>query len=206
VTQTSGSSPAGDDAAPRADGRIVVGVDGSDGSLTALNWALQEARLRSTTVHAVIAWIYHPGWDYSGPSPMSPAGYSVAPGVALGGMAKTPPADTTGGNDAAQLTEAEVAEAAADNVLKAAINQALEQDASDRQRSVTVTREAVQGHAAKVLLDAVTDEDLLVVGSRGYGGFVGALLGSISHHVVTQARCPVIVVPNPKHSARAVVR
>lgn len=57
-----------------------------------------------------------------------------------------------------------------------------------------VTRHVVMGHPAGVLLDAAADAGMLVVGSRGRGGFTGMLLGSVSQHVVPRAPCPVVVV------------
>ena len=60
--------------------------------------------------------------------------------------------------------------------------------------SVAVVCDSVRGHAARALLDSARSADLLVVGSRGHGGFVGALLGSVSQHCVSHANCPVVVV------------
>ena len=61
----------------------------------------------------------------------------------------------------------------------------------------SLVRRVAQGHPVTVLLDAAAGADLLVVGSRGHGGFTGMLLGSVSEHVVTHAPCPVVVVRSP---------
>jgi nucleotide-binding universal stress UspA family protein len=50
-----------------------------------------------------------------------------------------------------------------------------------------------EGHPSAVLVAASTGADLLVVGSRGHGGFVGMLVGSVSTACVEHAHCPVLV-------------
>lgn len=62
------------------------------------------------------------------------------------------------------------------------------------QPQVEIEQRVVKGHPAAALVEAARDADLLVVGSRGHGGFTGTLLGSVSHHVLHRARCPVVVV------------
>jgi nucleotide-binding universal stress UspA family protein len=51
-----------------------------------------------------------------------------------------------------------------------------------------------EGPAAQVLLDRARHARLLVVGTRGHGGFSEALLGSVSQHLVHHAHCPVVVI------------
>ncbi len=59
---------------------------------------------------------------------------------------------------------------------------------------VPVQRRVLRGNPAAVLVEQARNADLLVVGSHGHGGFVGALLGSVSHRCVQHAACPVVVV------------
>jgi len=60
---------------------------------------------------------------------------------------------------------------------------------------VEVERAAVEGPPAAMLVEAAEGADLLVVGSRGRGGFSGLLLGSVSQQCAHHAPCPVVIVP-----------
>jgi nucleotide-binding universal stress UspA family protein len=60
---------------------------------------------------------------------------------------------------------------------------------------VKIERRVVHGSAAGVLLEAAEGATMLVVGSRGRGGFAGLLLGSVSQQVVHHATCPVVIIP-----------
>jgi nucleotide-binding universal stress UspA family protein len=82
-------------------------------------------------------------------------------------------------------------EAAAHAALDDAVARLDEVDAA------RVTPEVHQGHPGRVLIDLSEGADLLVVGSRGHGGFLSLVLGSVSTYAVHHARCPVVVIPVP---------
>jgi len=145
---------------------VVVGVDGSAGSIEALRWALDEARLRTAPLRAIHSWVYL---------------HALVP--ALVGYPYTAEAADL---DAADATAA--AQEAAETILEQAFA------AIGGVDDVEVERAIVQGPAAQVLIEAVSEDDLLVVGSRGHGGFAGMLLGSVSHQCAQHAPCPVVIV------------
>jgi nucleotide-binding universal stress UspA family protein len=65
-----------------------------------------------------------------------------------------------------------------------------------------IAREVVEGPAPRVLTEAATDADLLVLGSHGHGRIRHVALGSVSEETVRRAACPVVIVPVP-HPDRA---
>jgi nucleotide-binding universal stress UspA family protein len=65
-------------------------------------------------------------------------------------------------------------------------------------RPDSVTVRAISGFPAKELIEASRDADLVVVGSRGAGGFAKLLVGSVGSQVVEHAHCPVVVVPSER--------
>jgi nucleotide-binding universal stress UspA family protein len=69
------------------------------------------------------------------------------------------------------------------------------------QTPATLTQVVREGNAAQVLLDETKDAQLLVVGSRGHGGFAGLLLGSVSTNCTEHARCPVLVFHGAAYAA-----
>lgn len=135
-------------------GRIVVGVDGSDGSKDALRWAAKQAGYTGATLEVIAAWDY-------------PATYGWVP---------VPPED---------YALADFAEKA----LTDAINEVFGSDVPEN-----IQHRVVEGHPAEVLVDASKGAELLVVGSRGYGGFADALLGSVSTYCVHHAHGAVTVI------------
>lgn len=61
-------------------------------------------------------------------------------------------------------------------------------------RDVEVVRRVVEGTPGAVLVEESRDAELLVVGSRGLGGFAGLLLGSVSQQCAQHAVCPVVII------------
>jgi nucleotide-binding universal stress UspA family protein len=150
--------------APDDIGRIVVGVDGSDGSRRALAWAADEARLRKWVVVAIHA--------YTNPSFLMAS--DVLPGV-----------------PAAPITDPELIERLEEAAEKL-LAQEIEQVDSD---DLTIEGRVVAGPAADALIQAAQEADLVVVGTRGLGGFRELLLGSVSHQVAHYSPRPVVIVP-----------
>ena len=67
-------------------------------------------------------------------------------------------------------------------------------DLEERNPPVDVRTVIEEGNPAETLIERSKEADLMVVGSRGHGGFAGMLLGSVSQHLVAHAQCPVVVV------------
>jgi nucleotide-binding universal stress UspA family protein len=131
---------------------VLVGVDGSAGSRTALNWAAAEAADHGAEL--VVLDVEE--------LPLLPAVGSVPTG------------------DAGLGTE---------ESLLAVIREELGEDPP-----MLVRPRVRRGNPAEVLIDESVHADLLVVGTRGHGGFAGLVLGSVSQHVAAYARCPVAVI------------
>jgi len=140
---------------------IVVGVDGSDHSRHALEWAIKEAAVRHAPLTVLTVQ-------------QAVAGY-------WGGPILYP-----GDQDLAEQAR-EKAQEETDSTLEKI-------DAESRPSSVTVR--AVTGLPAEALLEAAAEADMLIVGSRGAGGFKRLLMGSVSIQVTHHAHCPVVVIPD----------
>ena len=162
---------------------MVVGVDGSAGAREALRWAAAEARLRRTplrVVHATTPGFFDPGGAGHGYPYIGGYGYPYV----VGSMEPRPSA----GFD--ELREA--AERFLDRVIA---------DGETFLEGLEIERRVVVGGAVDALVSAVAERDLLVVGSRGHGGFAGLLLGSVSQQCAHHAPCPVVIVHAPKASS-----
>lgn len=148
---------------------ILVGYDGSGHALRALEWAAREAAVRHAplTVLSVCETAADPWHE-------APAGDQSGTGAADSGDHGVRQART-------------LAEEQAGKVLA---------QASAGLPAPEVTVRAVLGIPAEELLSAAADADMIVVGSRGAGGFRKLLLGSVTSHLTHHAHCPVVVVPD----------
>jgi|HubBroStandDraft_1064217.scaffolds.fasta_scaffold229803_2 nucleotide-binding universal stress UspA family protein len=144
---------------------IVVGVDGSEASVEALQFAIEEARSQGAEVKAIKVWNVPP-LAYG-------AGWSVP--VEAGDYARI-----------------------AENELDATLA-----DARVAAPGVTLTPIVREGQPADILCDEASGADLLVVGSRGLGGFRGLLLGSVGQQCANHSRCPVVIIPHDRAKASA---
>ncbi|MGW0486007.1 universal stress protein [Nonomuraea sp. NPDC003214] len=74
--------------------------------------------------------------------------------------------------------------------------------ARERQPTVEVTTQNIEGTPAAILRELDKEAVEIVLGSRGLGGFAGALMGSVSTHVAGHAHCPVVVIRAGQRPAR----
>jgi nucleotide-binding universal stress UspA family protein len=173
--------------------KIVVGVDASPGAVQALAWAADEARLRLASLQVVHA--YH---AQALAAPLYFPSREGLPGRAVAAGARAPENEMTGTLE----QRAEFQEAVrhqAEDLLEGLLEEVgATVEGVDVQRSVVEDR-----NPAQALIELSADADLLVVGSRGRGGFTSLLLGSVSHAVVLHALCPVVVVPSSAEDRKA---
>ena len=152
-------------------GRVVVGVDGSPGSRSALIVALGEAARRGCDLDVVVACPLIEPWTLGPPLLVPDVDAILADGRARG--------------------HALLAEVRSDEALEARPELA----------GVRAGVVAVERPPGVALVERSVTAELLVVGSRGRGAARSTLLGSVALHCVTHARCPVLVVHgDPGHA------
>ena len=98
----------------------------------------------------------------------------------------------TAGVEFAPVADPQMFEGAAAQSLREAVAKVCPDELTRRRVKTSV----IQDSPARALVEAAEGADLLVVGSRGRGGFKGLLLGSVSAQCVHHAPCPVVVVPH----------
>jgi nucleotide-binding universal stress UspA family protein len=155
---------------------IVVGVDGSGPSERAVAWALEEAQRRGAAT-VVLVHTYRP------PVVHERYGYTE---VYL-------PPEVSKTIEEQQRTFREQVDEAARQEAEALVARVVEA-AGGAPEGATLKTVVLAGDPSKRLVEISGDADLLVVGSRGRGGFKGLLLGSVSQQCMHHARCPIAVV------------
>ncbi|MFD6446407.1 universal stress protein [Promicromonospora sp. NPDC060204] len=165
----------GQGAASAQEGPVVVGVDGSPTSREAIRFAFDAAALRGAPLVAVHAW-------------------RDAPAPALGRRESPDQAV----QDQSVQDQSVQDQAVQDQAVQEHGAQALDRwlaDARADHPDVRVERVVAPDGPTAALLDRAEGARLVVVGSRGRGGFRGLLLGSTSQALIYHAPCPVAVVP-----------
>jgi nucleotide-binding universal stress UspA family protein len=158
-------------------GRVVVGVDGSRASRRALGWAAQDARRRGAELQVI--HVHEPKLGYN-PYEVSYASTSSPRAVERLAV------EERRWREHQRLAGHQEAESLLDELLE---------DLPAELREVPVERIVREGpRPARLLLESARHADLLVVGSRGRGGFTGLLLGSVSQQLAQHAPCPVVIV------------
>jgi nucleotide-binding universal stress UspA family protein len=152
-------------------GRIIVGVDDSPAGLSALRWAVGQARRRDARLVAVRSWALglprHGGRRHRRPAGLHPHVVLYFDG--------TVPRDTSV------------------KVVRRAFRIAV----GGMPQDVAVTVKAPEGDPAVALVGIARAGDLIVVG-RGEPGPERVMHGSVSRYCRSHARCPVVVVPGPQ--------
>ena len=173
--------------------KIVVGVDASPGALRALAWAADEARMRLATLQVVHA--YH---AQALAAPLYFPSREGLPGRAVA-AGELPPEEEKAEALEQRAEFQDAVHRQAEDLLEGLIDELGEAaEGVDVQRSVVEDR-----NPAEALVELSADADMLVVGSRGRGGFTSLLLGSVSHAAVLHARCPVVVIPSGAEERKA---
>jgi nucleotide-binding universal stress UspA family protein len=168
-------------------GRIVVGVDASPHARRALAWAAAEARLRQAVLQVVHA--YH-ARNLAAPVYF---GSQHTWDATVGAAGAPSPPELSASVHSREAFE-EAVRSQADELLEALLG-----DLGETMSGVEVQQTVIEDrHPAEALVRLSADADLLVVGSRGRGGFSELLLGSVSHAAVLHAVCPVVVVPSSR--------
>ncbi|HEV3495192.1 MAG TPA: universal stress protein, partial [Actinomycetes bacterium] len=163
------------------------------GALRALTWAADEARLRLASLEVVHA--YH---AQALSAPLYFPSQEGLPGraVAAGGR---PPGEEVAESSEQRAQFHDAIRRQAEDLLEGLLDEVGEAvEGIDVQRSVVEDR-----NPAEALVQMSADADLLVVGSRGRGGFSSLLLGSVSHAAVLHALCPVVVIPSGAEDRKA---
>lgn len=156
----------------RHQGEIVIGVDGGDASVGVLQRAFQEAELRSRTLD--IVHVYE-----SSPRVIA----DDLAGLSSSGTLDDPTRSATERQSSARRR----AVVHVERLLKVI------ELPPDVHYTVTVVPDE---NPAAYLIQRSVEAEMLILGSRGLGGFKGLLLGSVSLQVSQHANCPVLIYPN----------